>query len=171
MREFFFSLKPVIPYLLGFLVFLVAFCLLLYINYRRNVNDENVGYYGLILKFNNRKILAISCLSIYYLIIIESVFYKYFSSTNLLIFLLLTVLANVFALNLKYLLVSSLYTVFIYYLIYFQKIFISYTMDVEKIWYVELLIILITIFSIFLASYCVIKNIESLLFISKKNKG
>lgn len=170
MDEFLYSLKPIIPYLLSFPIIMIAFLLIIFIFYKMDIQESNVGFIGLFLNLNTQKTISFSFLLFYYFFIIESTFINSYSIINLYIFLSFSLLGNIIYFNLKYISLSTIFSVFIYYILYFQKIFVNYTIDVASFWYIKLLIILMGVLTIISSTIFIIKNIGYISFDNNKTK-
>lgn len=167
MNNEFYNLKPLVPYLLLYLLLFLILSISLIIIGNKKITSKNAGFYGLFLNLNNRKILSISFILTYLFVIIESIIINDLSYTHLVIFIILSCLCNIIVLNYKFLIVSLIYSFFIYYVLYFQKIFIDYTKDIDVLWYIVILIVAMSIFSLITLLIIVIKNLRSICFAEK----
>lgn len=170
MDDFFFSLKPYIPYLIIFPCLLTIFLLIATYICKKNINNKNAGFFGIFMSLNNFKTLSLSFVLAYYFFIIESIIINRFSIINLIILLILGVLANIICLNWQYIILSIINSTFIYIMVYFQKIFISYTLDVDKEWYIIALAIVLSIFGIVFGTFFSLKNSEFIIFKNKQKR-
>ena len=158
MTDYFYSLYPMVPYLMAFPILLIIFSVAIYVFISREISDRTVGFYGLFINLSNRKIAAISFIIVYYFIFISSIVVSKYSIINLFVLLALAILANIVVLNIKYSVGAVFFTIFMYYIIYFQKMFINYVIDIDNLWYLDILIVFMSAFSFGAITLFVMKN-------------
>ena len=162
MNDIIYSLKPIVPFIIYFLVLFFILFFVIFFFEKRGVDDYSAGYFGFFMNIRKRQVLALSILLTYYFVVIESIFINTFSIFNLVIFLVLEILANVVALNIKYLFFSSIFSIAMYYGLYFQKIFIGYLNDIDRVWYLQICAVLLGLFMVFITTFCVFRNASSI---------
>ena len=162
MSDIVYALKPIVPFIVFFLVLFFILFFTIFFFEKKGVDDFSAGYFGFFMNISKIRILALSILITYYFFMIESIFLNTFSIINLIIFLVLAIAANILAFNLKYLIMSTIFSIAMYVGLYFQKIFIGYLKDVDRIWYLQICAVLLGLFMVLITTLFVFRNASSM---------
>ena len=170
MSEVIYQLSYLLPYLIIFPVLSIILMLVLWFLSKRKITNKNVSFYGLFMNLKFMDVLALSCLVIYYFIIIESFFVTSYYTIYSVVFFMLPIIAfnvvsfngnifkTAFSLGNALLLLTMLF---------FKNIFYTYIIDYNNSGYMIVLLVMLCVFVFLYATYVFL---NSLLNVLRRNK-
>ena len=91
--DYFFDVKSLLPYVYCFPIFIVLLLIFFWIG-KKTIDDKKVSFYGFFMGLNNKDILSLSFLFLYYYFIVVSIFINEFSYFNILLMIIPMLLFN-----------------------------------------------------------------------------
>lgn len=164
MSDMFYSLKPIIPYLILFPILVVLLVVFLFMISRRGIQSYNAGLYGLFYQLDNIKTISLSFLILFLFSIIGFTFIRGFSIYHLLVMMVLVSFCNIIIRNKIYLILGNVFVLFVAALLYFKNIFVMYLLYVDKLFYIQILVISIDVFVLFSSLFYFLLNFNVLFF-------
>ena len=156
------SLINIAQYFFFFLAFLLVFLIIFFsiISYflKKYKDKENVYLYGLLLNFDRKQILSLSLIFIKFTHLIFLAFAFNLEIYSLVFILILSILFNIFNFKFIHLLLDICVCFVLYFILLSKHILISYCFDVEVLWYVILLIVLLSLFIIIASLFIFLKD-------------
>ena len=168
MESIIYELGKILPYLIIFPVFVLFFYIFTIVLSKKKISDKNVGIYGVLMNFDNYDVLKISLLVVCYLFIIESIIIVDSSYYSINFILLPIVCFEIINHSYLKILLDLVEIGFVYFILIFKNIFYSYLINVNVLWYIVVLYIILCIFIFLFATYLLFENINVLM--SKKMK-
>lgn len=158
-----YELSQMLSYLIIFPIAVLIFYLMTIILTKKNINNRNIGIYGLLMNLNNVDILKISLLIVFYISIIQSIIVSDASCYNL-IFIAVPIIAFEI-INKSYIKIflDLIEFSFIFLIVIFKNVFFAYFTEVVFLWYVMLLYFVLCMFVLLFATYLVFESISTLL--------
>ena len=159
MIDYFFDLQDLFPYIYLFPIFLLIIYTVFLIG-KRKIDSKGIAFYGIFMGLSFRNILSLSCLFLYYYVILVSIFLNSFS---ILTFLLLVVPILLFNLVNFYILkffIDIINTFILFVLLFSKSAFYNYLSEVGVYWYVILLYVILCIFIFMYATYVFIRRFK-----------
>ena len=163
MEQLLYYLSKLLPYLVLFPILTLLLWLVLYLLCKKGIKNNNVVLYGLFCDIQKKEVLLISLLLVEYIIIIESIFFSDFWILSLLFIFTPIVLYAIISLDFINMIMNIIATVFLLVLCFFGRVFISYFIRVDALWYVLLIFISLIVLILLMNTYILVKNINNLI--------
>ena len=162
------ELNVIMHYMILFFVLTILFILCMYFASHRKISNKNIGIYGIFMSLDNIDALKISLLIVCYLFILELTILteiKYY----LINFILIPIISFEIINKTYYKILVDIFEIaFIYFIFIFKNIYFAYLNDVNMLWYVVVLYVIICVFIILFGTYFLFENINMLM--NKKRK-
>ena len=162
MTETMYYLSKLLPYIVLFPVFAVILLAVLYVLFKKGMNNNNVSLYGLFLGFTKKDIFSLALIFIQYIVILETMFLKNLSFYCILFIFTPILVYGIINLEFGNMIINIISSMFLLVLCFFERTFLSYFTDVNGVWYVFFLFIAVCVFIIVLDTYLFIRNIDNL---------
>jgi hypothetical protein len=162
MTETMYYLSKLLPYIVLFPVFAVMLLALLYLLFKKGMNNNNVSLYGLFLGFSKKDILSLALVFIQYIVIIETLFLKELSFYSILFIFTPILMYGIINLEFSNMIMNIISSLFLLVLCFFERTFLSYFLDINSVWYIFFLFLAVCIFIIILDTYLLMRNINNL---------
>ncbi len=162
MAETMYYLSKLLPYIVLFPILAVVLLGVLYALFKKGMNNNNVSLYGLFLGFTKKDIFSLALIFIQFIVIIETMFMKNLSFYCIL-FIFTPILAyGIINLEFSNMIVNMIGSLFLLALCFFERTFLSYFLNINRVWYVFFLFLAVCIFIVVLDTYFLIRNIDNL---------
>lgn len=163
MELFMNEVVELLPYLIVFIVLILILNIVFFTISKKQITSKNVGIYGLLMNFTDIDILKISLIIVCYLSILESIIIVNNSYYNINFILIPILLFEILNKSFYKIPIDILELAFIYFILIFKNVFYSYLTNVNVLWYVILLYIILCIFIFVFATYILFENINILM--------
>ena len=151
-------------------VFLII-ALTFFILKKFNPKGRKLKIYGIFLGLTTMNTISISLLLVRYIFFIYCLFQNHyvsiFEDVHFYFLLIPGILYNLLNKRYFYILLDSLNSIILYFVLFSKMIFHDYIFQVQSVWYVVLIYILLLIFTFVYGTYFTIKDID---YVVKKNK-
>ena len=163
--EFIYEMIRLVPFVIIFPIFIIGIFLMFKKNLKKEINKNNIKFYGLFIELTNKDIVSISLLLLEYFIVVSSLFINEFTFINVIIIfdLLNGHFIKIFIDVINYAL--------IFLILYSKNIFFSYLIDVGNYWYVNIIIFLLSMFITLYMSFIFLRNFNSIIKTNKYIKS
>ena len=84
--EFIYEMIRLVPFVIIFPIFIIGIFLMFKKNLKKEINKNNIKFYGLFIELTNKDIVSISLLLLEYFIVVSSLFINEFTFINVIIF-------------------------------------------------------------------------------------
>ena len=136
-----------------------------------NPRGRKLKIYGIFLGLTTMNTISISLLLVRYIFFIYCLFQNHyvsiFEDVHFYFLLIPGILYNLLNKRYFYILLDSLNSIILYFVLFSKMIFHDYIFQVQSVWYVVLIYILLLIFTFVYGTYFTIKDID---YVVKKNK-
>ncbi len=136
-----------------------------------NPKGRKLKIYGIFLGLTTMNTISISLLLVRYIFFIYCLFQNHyvsiFEDVHFYFLLIPGILYNLLNKRYFYILLDSLNSIILYFVLFSKMIFHDYIFQVQSVWYVVLIYILLLIFTFVYGTYFTIKDID---YVVKKNK-
>lgn len=160
------------PFIVSFSVAIFFILLITYFLFKKfNPKGRKLKIYGIFLGLSNLNTISISLLGVRYIFFVYCLFQNdyvsIFEDVHFYFLLIPGILYNL--LNKRYfnILLDSLNSVILYFVLFSKMIFHDYIFTVQSVWYVVLIYILLLIFTFIYGTYFMVKDVD---YVLKKNK-
>lgn len=162
------ELNVIMHYMILFFVLTILFILCMYFASHRKISNKNIGIYGIFMSLDNIDALKISLLIVCYLFILELTILTEINY-YLINFILIPIISFEIINKTYYKILVDIFEIaFIYFIFIFKNIYFAYLNDVNMLWYVLVLYVIICVFIILFGTYFLFENINMLM--NKKRK-
>ena len=162
MTEAIYYLSKLLPYLTAFPILAILLLLLLYFIFKKGVSNNNVSLYGLFLGFKKKDILSMALIFIEFIVIIETMFIQEFSYYCIVFVFTPILIYGTINLDLINMIMNLIVSSFLVVMCFFERVFLSYYLNVDSMWYALILFLAVCIFIIVIDNYLLMKNINNL---------
>ncbi len=162
MADVIYYLSKSLPYLVLFPILATLLLLILYLIFRKSISNDNVSLYGLFLSFSKKDIFSLALIFLEFILILESMFLKEFSYLNFVFIFTPILIYGTINLDLVNMITNLVAGSFLLAMCFFERVFISYILNVDKMWYVIILLVAVCIFIVILDVYLFMQNINNL---------
>ena len=165
MDEFIYQISLLLSFIMSFFFFIIIFLIIFEITFRVNKNEteKHLKFYGLFMGLNNYDIFLFSLKTISYVLLLWSILSNTILPIHFILFILLQISFDLCSFRYIKLFPNLINNLFICFLLYSKQIFCDYLFDVTFLYSVVILIILLSLFIFFYASYFYLKDIQFLL--------
>lgn len=162
MTEIIYYLSKSYLYLVLFPIFAILLAGILYIKFKNNIKKNNISLYGMFLSLNRKDILSLALVLLEYIIILETMFitkFSYFSILYIFTPILIYAIINMDIINM---IINIIGASFLLVMNFFERVFLSYILYVDKVWYVVVLFITVCILMFVINTYILMRNINEI---------
>ena len=136
-----------------------------------NPKGRKLKIYGIFLGLTTMNTISISLLLVRYIFFIYCLFQNHyvsiFEDVHFYFLLIPGILYNLLNKRYFYILLDSLNSIILYFVLFSKMIFHDYIFTVQSVWYVVLIYILLLIFTFIYGTYFMVKDVD---YVLKKNK-
>ena len=169
MTDIFYYLSKSFLYLALFPVFAIVLLIILYVLTKKSIKKNNISIYGIFLNFNKKNILSLALILLEYILIIETMFIINFSYTNIVLLFTPILIYAIINMDIINMIINILGTIFLLVMCFFERVFLSYILYVDVVWYVIALLIGVCTLIIIINTLIMMRNVNVLVKKSAKN--
>lgn len=162
MTDAIYYLSKLLPYIVLFPIMSILLLVVLYFIFKKGMNNNNVSLYGLFLDYSKKEIALLALIFLEFIILIETMFIKEFTIFCVLLTFTPILLYGIISLDLKNMIINVFGYGFLIIMCFFERVFLSYFLNVDNMWYVFILFLAVCIFIIVIDFYLMIRNLDSL---------
>ena len=170
MDEFIYVFNKLLPYFLIFPVFAVLVYIILTLIYKTKIGKDNISLFGLFINLNSMDVLLMALLLMQLYFIICSLFVTSLSLYSFIFILIPIILFGILSRDYLRILINLGYSLFICTLLIFKDVFYSYVVEVDVLWYVLLIFVVLCISIVVLSIFVFLSNFYRI-FKRKKNNA
>ena len=170
MDEFIYVFNKLLPYFLIFPAFAIVIYIILSLIYRTKINNKNISLFGLFINLNSMDVLLMALLLIQLYFIICSLFVTSLSLYSFIFILIPIILFGILSKDYLRILINLGYSLFVCTLLIFKDVFYSYVIEVDVLWYVVLIFVVLCLSIVVIALYIFLSNFYRI-FKRKKNNA
>ena len=162
MTDAIYYLGKLLPYIVLFPILSVLLLVILSIIFRRGMNNNNISLYGLFLDYSKKEIASLALIFLEFIILIETMFIKEFTVFCVLFTFTPILIYGIINLDLKNMIINVFGYGFLLIMCFFERVFLSYFLNVDNMWYVFILFLAVCIFILVINFYLMIRNLNNL---------
>jgi len=162
MTEIVYYLSKSYLYLVLFPIFAIILAGILYIKFKKSVKNNNISLYGMFLSLNRKDILSLTLVLLEYIIVLESMFITKFSYFSILYIFTPILIYAIINMDIISMIVNIIGASFLLVMNFFERVFLSYILYVDKVWYVIVLFIAVCVLMFVINTYILMRNINEI---------
>lgn len=159
METIIYNLSGLFPYFVSFPIIVIFIFLFLKVFSKIIVKKNNIVMYGLLVNMGIKEISSYALVFLQFIVVIQTLFVSKFTIYNAVILFTPGVLYGIINLSLIEMIINIIATSFLGVVCIFEKIFYSYLVDVDMIWYVIVIFVILCLFVFVFDFYILIRNI------------
>lgn len=169
--EFIYEMIRLVPFVIIFPIFIIGIFLMFKKNLKKEINKNNIKFYGLFIELTNKDIVSISLLLLEYFIVVSSLFINEFTFINVIILFMPIIIFDLLNGHFIKIFIDVINYALIFLILYSKNIFFSYLIDVGNYWYVNIIIFLLSMFITLYMSFIFLRNFNSIIKTNKYIKS
>lgn len=162
MTEIVYYLSKSYLYLVLFPIFAIILAGILYIKFKKSIKNNNISLYGMFLSLNRKDILSLTLVLLEYIIVLESMFITKFSYFSILYIFTPILIYAIINMDIISMIVNIIGASFLLVMNFFERVFLSYILYVDKVWYVIVLFIAVCVLMFVINTYILMRNINEI---------
>ena len=166
MADVVYYLNKLLPYIVLFPILSAILLFALFLLFKKGMNNNNVSLYGLFLDFSKKEVFSLALIFLGFIMVIETLFVTDFTPFCMVFVFTPALIYGIINLDLKSMIINVFGFGFLVVMCFFERVFLSYFLNVDDMWYVFILFLAVCIFIFVIDFYLLIRNLNSL----SKNK-